>query len=115
MLKYYSKLIKRDEAVANPKILFVFEDNVGRYGHSRQANELYNLANAVGFPVMWNMNEPLQDEDIKAIRLVTRKGIEQLTTHRGDILWPVSGIGEALISNAPKIAKFYGLLCDRIR
>jgi hypothetical protein len=48
MLVIYQKLIKREDLMANPKLLYVFGDNLRRQGFGGQAAEMRGEPNAHG-------------------------------------------------------------------
>ena len=97
--------------------LFVFGDNLERYGMDGQAGEMRGEPNAVGlptkrFPSMQSC-AMLNDDDLERIRDASAMERDRLLCHvrtGGIVVWPARGIGTGLArlgTNAPAIAAFY--------
>lgn len=112
----YQKFIKREDLRANPHVLYVFGDNLGRVGMGGQAREMRGEPNAVGIPTKKHpdMDESsfFTDEDYTLWYSAIALDLLQLTNHssknKGIIIWPLDDIGTGLAelpTRAPLIHK----------
>lgn len=98
-----------------PDTLWVFGDNLARYGLAGQAAEMRGEPNTIGLPTKrgpWG-NGYLTDSDLVKVIEATAKDIYRMRRHlqnHGTVVWPKAGIGTGfakLASKAPRIAQFY--------
>lgn len=100
----YEKHITRAMLRAEPQTLFVFGDNIGRYGKGGQAKEMRGEPNAIGVPTKWSPGmEPQEFFADAQLPGVVRDEIDlafgRLFMHvacGGEIVWPEDGIGTGL-------------------
>jgi hypothetical protein len=97
----FQKIYKMDDARRNPDVLYVFGDNVERWGRGGQAGELRDEPNGIGVATKYSPhqcygNDPAEviaqnqiiDEDMKPLFAHLLKG--------GIVIWPSDGIGTGL-------------------
>ena len=90
------KFITRDMVKASPQTLFVFGDNLARWGMGGQAKEMRGEPNALGIPTKRAPYEFLQPSDLGRMIPIIDDAFEKLTRHLlsgGDVVWPMAGIG----------------------
>lgn len=96
-----------------PKTLFVFGDNLARFGMGGQAKEMRGEPNAIGLPTKRSPMQYLSDADLNRVRVASHDDINTLKWHLetgGTVVWPAAGIGSGLASlkiKAPAVQKFY--------
>jgi hypothetical protein len=114
----YQKMILRDDLRSNPDTLYVFGDNVERWGMKGQAKEMRGEPNAVGIPTKWTPNNLhvsfFSDDDFDKIYEIWKKDIPPLykaiLAHKV-VVWPTDGIGTGLSDlprSAPKVFNLLG-------
>lgn len=109
-------IMRKDVRVERDK-LFVFGDNLMRFGLGGQAREMRGLPNSVGFPTK---NSPamiesafLSDADLHKVQTANHDGVDRILKHLsagGTVVWPEDGLGTGLAqlaTRAPKILKYY--------
>lgn len=107
------KFVTREMLRASPETLFVFGDNLARWGMGGQAKEMRGEDNAVGLPTKRTPYEFMKDDDLPTVQAVVKDDIAKLRRHLrggGTVIWPTAGIGTglaALGANAPEIARWY--------
>lgn len=102
----YRNWITRQMLKDSPDTLFVFGDNMARWGLGGQAKEMRGELNAVGIPTKVDPKIFLKDSDLPAWLVETLPDVERLMKHSGEIIWPSSGIGTGLANleyNSPII------------
>lgn len=114
--------ITKEMMRAEPRTLFVFGDNLARWGKGGQAAVMRHEPNAVGLPTKRTPYEFLTDDDLRAVADASRSAVALLHKHvraGGLVVWPSAGIGTGLAQlrqRAPLIAALYdnvlGLLED---
>jgi hypothetical protein len=110
------KWITRDMMRAEPQTLFVFGDNLSRFGMGGQAKEMRGESNAIGLPTKRSPTKYLTDADISRVQHATRDDINTLKwqlENGGIVVWPSDGIGTGLANlhwHAPSIEKFYAVV-----
>jgi len=110
------KFITRDMLRAEPNVLFVFGDNLARWGRGGQAAEMRGEPNAVGLPTKRSPHLYLTDTDLREVMLDSLAERDRLIQHicdGGTVVWPADGIGTGLArlcECAPAIADFYNRL-----
>lgn len=104
---------------SEPDTLFVFGDNLARFGRGGQAKEMRGEPNTIGLPTKRSPYQYLTDSDINRIRVATHDDINLLKWQLESgkiVVWPAAGIGTGLANlkiKAPSILKFYdNLLAD---
>lgn len=101
-------------------VLFVFGDNLARWGKGGQAAEMRDEPNAVGLPTKRTPHVFLADRDLPQIEREVRAALDRLDgwlRHGGLVVWPMAGIGTGradLANKAPKIAEFYAGVLQRL-
>lgn len=112
----YVKKITRKMLQSEPETLFVFGDNMRRYGYGGQAKEMRDEPNAVGIPTKWSPADfeeaYFQDADLIKVMAEIDRELDKLYAHAalgGEIVWPEDGIGTGMAQlpeRAPKIWEF---------
>jgi hypothetical protein len=103
--------------MGEPETIFVFGDNLARWGKGGQAKVMRGYPNSVGLPTKASPRDFLVDGDLATVKEANAEAVQHLTNHLakgGLVVWPKSGIGTGLAeleARAPKIALYYrGLL-----
>jgi hypothetical protein len=109
----YQKVIFRDDLQNNPKVLYVFGDNVERWGLKGQAKEMRGEPNAIGVATKWAPNNKAEsffsDRSYYPIMEIIRADMQPVIQALNDgrtVIWPADGIGSGLSNleqNAPKV------------
>ena len=112
----FQKLITVEDCRANKNTLYVFGDNLQRWGRAGQAI-IRDENNAIGLPTKREpKNTPnafLTDNDISAIEIASqrdRKRLIDFVQNGKIVIWPLDGIGTgraALQHHAPKVAEYW--------
>lgn len=108
--------ITREQVRAEPDTLFIYGDNIERWGYGGQAKEMRGEPNAVGLPTKRSPVVYLSDNDLEEIIRVTEEDRDRLIDHicrGGTVVWPANGIGTGLArltECAPKIMALYDRL-----
>jgi len=109
----FQKIYKREDAqrnyAAGNPVLYVFGDNIGRYGYAGQAGEMRDEPNAVGVatlykPGVYFIEEATATESQKRVLDVDMKPLFEHVKNGGIIIWPADGIGTGFAhmpENAP--------------
>lgn len=99
----YAKYITRAMVRAEPGTLFVFGDNMRRWGMGGQARSMRGERNVVGIPTKWSpSNEPdsfFLNDHFEDVRGEIDGAFGRLVMHvsnGGDVVWPADGIGTGL-------------------
>jgi hypothetical protein len=108
-----------------PDALFVFGDNMARFGFGGQANACRGQPNAVGVPTKWKpsmWNESFfKDEDFQKVKPSIDEAFGKLEEHLRDggvVILPSGGIGTGLAElpkRAPAIHLYIMERIDRLR
>lgn len=112
--------ITRDMLKAERATLFVFGDNLARWGKGGQAAAMRDEPNAVGLPTKRSPYTFLTDRDLGSIKQATKRDIKRLEFHLESgcvVVWPAAGIGTGLAelaTRAPAVAAFYELLLSSL-
>lgn len=113
-------LITRDMLMAERATLFVFGDNLARWGKGGQAAAMRDEPNAVGLPTKRSPYAFLTDRDLGSIKEATKRDIKRLEFQLiggGVVVWPAAGIGTGraeLAARAPAVLVFYEALLMRL-
>ncbi len=93
------EIIKRSDARRNPRVLYVFGDNVTRKGLGGQARELRGERNSVGIRTKYTPGEQYfveaPAETIAQCRMID-EDMKRLFNHvarGGVVVWPSQGVG----------------------
>lgn len=111
--------ITRDMLKAERATLFVFGDNLARWGKGGQAAAMRDEPNAVGLPTKRSPHAFLTDRDLGSVKEATKRDIKRLEFQLlcgGVVVWPAAGIGTGLAelaTKAPAVAAFYEALLTR--
>lgn len=112
MIEYRDR-ITRQMMRNEPDKLFVFGDNMARFGLGGQAKEMRGEPNAVGIPTKHSpstCNEAyFRDSDFDSVRSEIERAFARLSQHDGVIVWPKDGIGTGLADlprKSPRIWRF---------
>lgn len=98
---------------AEPGVLFVFGDNLERWGLGGQAAEMRGEPNAVGLPTKVSPKRYMTDADLRAVQTEAQPDLDRLAAQLrsgGRVVWPADGIGTGLAglrTHAPLVALFY--------
>jgi hypothetical protein len=99
----YTKYITRGMVRAEPATLFVFGDNMRRWGMGGQAKEMRGEPNVVGIPTKWHPSSKpdsfFRDDNLDDIRAEIDEAFGRLVMHislGGSVVWPTDGIGTGL-------------------
>lgn len=117
----FQKLILRADLKANPQALYVFGDNLARWGLAGQAREMRGQVNSIGLPTKRSPTEFLTNADLEVIKSATLEArfiIEERLNHLEVVVWPLDGIGTGLAElgrRAPLIESFYAEFLEGIR
>ena len=109
----YHLYITRSQIQANRQQLFVFGDNLARWGHGGQAYHMRGEPNSVGLPTKASPKKFLRDADLPTVLEASKQDRIKLINHHldhGEIVWPWYGIGTglaALLEHAPAVAEFW--------
>lgn len=101
-----------------PNTLFVFGDNLKRYGFGGQAKVMRGRPNAVGLPTKRAPYEFLSDGDYLEVVRAAGPDVKRLADHLtagGLVVWPMAGIGTGLAQlreKAPEIAAYYDVVLE---
>jgi len=93
--------------------LFVFGDNLQRWGKGGQAYAMRGEPNAIGLPTKRSPYRYLTDADMPEVLSVTIADVRRLWRHSfegGLVVWPLRGIGTGraeLVTRAPEVAIYY--------
>ena len=93
---------------SEPDTLFVFGDNLARWGFGGQAKEMRGAPNAVGIPTKVSPSIFLNEKDLSFWLKGAFPDMARLINHVGPIVWPSSGIGTGLANlseHSPTIYK----------
>lgn len=110
--------ITKEMMRAEPNALFVFGDNLERWGRGGQAKEMRGEPNAVGLPTKRSPYTFLTDDDFIDLMAAVAKDVAKLQQHLlagRTVVWPKDGIGTgraALVEHAPGIAQWYAGLYE---
>jgi hypothetical protein len=105
---FTSEMIARE-----PDTLFVFGDNLARYGRGGQAAACRGHVNAVGLPTKITPYQYCTDADLGRVSVENTEAMIRLIGHLkkgGLVVWPKDGIGTGLArlaEKAPHIAQYY--------
>lgn len=116
---YTRKLVQ-----SKPATLFVFGDNMRRYGMGGQAAECRGEPNAVGIPTKWmpakHPSAYFCNEDMDQAQGPIDEAFERLEQHLqagGEVAWPQAGVGTGLanLANcAPQILAYIQARYERL-
>lgn len=104
-----------------PNTLFVFGDNLARWGKGGQAAVMRGKPNAVGLPTKRHPGLFLCDDDYLEVVRVAGPDVHRLHEHLvkgGVVVWPMAGIGTGLAKlqeKAPEIAAYYDAVLEGLR
>lgn len=107
---FYQKFIMRAHLQANRNVLFIFGDNVQRYGKKGQAAEMRGEPNAIGVATKWKPSSTpdsyFSDDHFDEIIPILRNDLTPVHSAlmaQKIVVWPRDGIGAGL-SQLPKRA-----------
>ena len=112
----FVKRYSRQDARANPKVLYLFGDNADRIGMAGQAAEMRGEPNAVGVRTKWHPHNQSRaffaDGDYAACTAMIRSDLLRAEEHVRDggiVVVPLDGLGTGLArlpECAPRINEF---------
>ena len=118
----YRKMIYRADMRKEPETLFIFGDNMKRYGKGGQAKEARGEPNAIGIPTKnaphRNESAYFTDDDFDVAKPEIDAAFDRLEEHLnsgGNVVWPKDGIGTGLASLQEKAPKIWAYLEERRR
>lgn len=90
--------IYRADLRANPSILYVFGDNVERWGRGGQAAQCRDEPNAVGVATLWSPGRFFSDDRATEQNAIIDKDMAPLfkAVSAGIVVFPLAGIGTGL-------------------
>lgn len=110
------KWIHRKDLVADRNTLFVFGDNMERFGMGGQAGAMRGEPNAVGIPTKWSpgmgSRDFFSDADLNVVRPVLDREFLRLRRHveaGGNVVIPADGLGTGLSelpTRAPRVLEY---------
>ena len=113
--------ISRSLVMANPSVLFAFDDNLARVGFVGQAEHCRNCMNAIGIPTKISATQHLFDADVALAKQPIIRAFAILRQHlrAGEtVVWPKEGVGTDEVSRlyitGPKILETINGLRDYI-
>ena len=92
----YQYRVAHADLVANPNLVYVFGDNVARYGYAGQAAACRNKHNSHGIATLWEPGKYFDDRDYLKITAILVKDIDNLAERKANIVFPLDGIGTGL-------------------
>lgn len=108
----------REKIRHNPEVLYVFGDNVARYGLGGQAAEARGEPNAVGIPTKWkparNKGDYLRDSDFERWLEIAWPDFKRIADHLakgGIVIIPADGIGTGLAELPNRAPRIYEYIC----
>lgn len=117
----YQHRIYRSDLQRNPNVLYVFGDNVDRYGLAGQAKEMRGEPNAVGVATKWHptkqSNAYFSNERFQEQSKIIRADLEpvlQALFRKKVVIWPADGIGTGL-SDLPSRSPLTWRILERLR
>jgi len=114
---------RRDDAIAAPDTLFIFGDNLQRFGSGGQAKEMRGEKNAVGIvtkAIPNNSPEAFLNDATHAEQCIRAwdDDFARLKSHLeagGTVVWPADGVGTGLAEMKKRAPKLWDELCQRTR
>lgn len=117
----FQKLIHREDLKANPKVFYVFGDNVQRKGFGGQAKEMRGEPNAIGVATKWSPSE-FFDNKRKAIQThivyEDLQKVEEKLKSGHLVVWPTDHIGTGLAdlqNRCPEVMKLINQTLARFK
>lgn len=110
-------MIYRTDLLANPNTLYVFGDNLARYGMGGQAKEMRGEPNAIGIPTKVSPRMYMSDDYIEKATEELDKAINRLAEHLkngGKVVFPADGIGTGLAKLQEKCPAFNKILSQKL-
>ena len=115
----YQYRIARADLVANPKLVYVFGDNVARYGYAGQAAACRDMPNAHGIATLWEPGKHFDDRDYQKIAAILIEDIDALAAcfmynlsfRETNIVFPLDGIGTGLARMPEEAPACYDFMC----
>lgn len=105
MALLYQKHIKRSDLQANPSVMYVFGDNVQRWGKKGQSFEMRGEPNAHGIATKWapsmepgSFFENHQFDEVEKILMADLLPVFERLQDSRIVVWPLMGIGTGLAS-----------------
>ena len=99
----YQKMIFRNDLVDNPKTIYVFGDNMTRWGLGGQAKEMRYEPNSIGVPTKWRpaMTDDsfFSDDDLEKVKKTIQEDFQKIWTcleNGYDVVFPQDGLGTGL-------------------
>lgn len=91
------KWVFRSDLRANPKVAYVFGDNVNRVGLGGQAKEMRGEPNAYGIATLISPGIPFRDDCLRHNVTIMATDIQRLTEAKPEIIvFPSDGVGTGL-------------------
>lgn len=109
----HQKLIRRADLRANPESLYVFGDNLERWGLGGQAYAMRGESNAVGIPTKRSPAVFLTDDDYDAVLPIWTADFNLLAwalKAGRTVVWPADGIGTGLAALPDRAPNLWKLL-----
>jgi hypothetical protein len=109
----YQYRVARADIVANPGLVYVFGDNVARYGYAGQAAACRSLPNAHGIATLWEPGKYFDDRDYQKITAILIEDIDSLLDFAdgAPIVFPLDGIGTGLARMEQEAPACYDFMC----
>ena len=106
MALLYQNHIRRSDLQANPSVMYVFGDNVQRWGKKGQSFEMRGEPNAHGVVTKWQPSmepgsffENSQFDQVEKILMADLLPVYNALVARRIVIWPKMGIGTGLAAN----------------
>ena len=107
----YQYRVAHADLVANPNLVYVFGDNVARYGYAGQAAACRNKHNSHGIATLWEPGKYFDDRDYLKITAILVKDIDNLAERKANIVFPLDGIGTGLARMEEEAPACYDFMC----
>lgn len=110
----YQYRIARADLVANAGFVYVFGDNVARYGYAGQAADCRGMPNAHGIATLWEPGKHFDDRDYQKITAILIEDIDKLCDFAEDadgVVFPLDGIGTGLARMQEEAPACYDFMC----
>lgn len=93
----FQSIYRREDAIRNRDVLYVFSDNLARFGMMGQAGEMRREPNAVGVATRTSLTAYFGEEPLQVIaqKRAIDKDMQPLFAHvieGGIVVWPANGL-----------------------
>lgn len=115
----FQKMVDREDLRRNPKVLYVFGDNVQRVGLGGQARAMRGERNAVGVATKYSPQHCFGEDpaEVEAQNKVIDKDMKPLFAKvkaGGVVIWPTDGIGTGLADLPVKSPSTFAYLNEKL-